>query len=77
MLRKLVEDAKAGPPPRLPGVSLRLRHSTHFTSADESSDATLKEPFCAVDVKVCYDGEWLYAVMLDASGTVRCVRHLP
>ena len=68
MLRKLVDDARAGPPPRSPGVSMRLRHSTSPTE----EGAPVKEPYCAVDAKVCFDGEFLYCVMLDSTETARC-----
>ena len=69
MLRKLVGDAMAGPPPRSPGCSMRLRHSTHPVTED---DVSFEEPFCAVDVKICFDGEFLYCVMLDCTESARC-----
>ena len=72
MLCTLVENAMAGPPPRAPGASMRLRHST--SSADTAADSHLcqfKEPFWPVDVKVCYDGQFLYCVMLDATDAAR------
>ena len=49
---------------------MRLRHSVSDASAVAS-----KETFAAVDVKICYDGEWLYCVMLKYArldGNLRC-----
>ena len=74
MLRKLVDDAMAGPPQRLPGVSMRLRHST--SSTDDSTYVTFKQPYLPVDVKVCYDGQFLYCVMLDATEDARLEENL-
>ena len=79
---------QAGPPPRLPGVSVRLRHSVtdaaavafkeHFAVRGHAAwllFASLTFPHKAVDVKICYDGEWLYCVMLKYArldGNLRC-----
>lgn len=58
-LETLLDDATAGPPPRLPGVSARLRHSVAVGG------------FRTVEVKACYDEELLYLVMLDAAESAR------
>ena len=58
-LGTLLDDAMAGPPPRLPGVSVRLRHSTAVGG------------FHTVEVKACLDEDLLYLVMLDATEPAR------
>ena len=58
-LKTLLDDATAGPPPRLPGVSARLRHSAAMGG------------FHTVEVKACYDEDLVYLVMLDATEPAR------